>query len=393
MPIAENIKKGMARSIYSTKSSDESQALHHKHGKEKVFDLSVSNTVLEPPPEFVEGLKNFVELPQPGKHRYMENAGFTANRMVVAERLKLETGLNFSQDNVIMTCGSSGALNIIFKGIFNPGEELIVFSPFYPEYAPYVDNYSGVCKVIPTNHDFTPDLKALEIAITHKTKAIIINSPNNPTGLIYSDETLKGIADVLTRRGADLKTTLYAISDETYSRLIFDGITYPHMFNHYVNTIALSSYSCELSLPGERIGYAAVHPACEGGQEVLGALIHANRTLGFVNCPALMQNVIRRLPDTSLYLNNYQRKRNFLFGKLVGMGYKVVKPSGGFFMFVKSPISDDKAFVNELKKQLVLTIAGSEFQAPGYFRISYCVDDKTLEGAVMVFQKALANSK
>jgi len=383
----------MTSSTNSTKLEERIQALQKKYGKDKVFDLSVSNTVMEPPPEFVEELKNFVELPQVGKHRYMENAGFTANRIVVAERLKLETGLNFSQDNVIMTCGSSGALNIIFKGIFNPSEELIVFSPFYTEYAQYVDNYSGICKVIPTNHDFTPDLKALETAITLKTKAIIINSPNNPTGLVYNEEILKGIADVLTRRCAELNTTIYAVSDETYSRLVFDGIKYSHMFNHYVNTIALSSYSSELSIPGERIGYAAVHPACEGGKEVFGALIHANRTLGFVNCPALMQNVIRHLPDTLVYLNQYQKKRNFLFGKLVGMGYKVVKPAGGFFMFVKSPVKDDTAFVKELEKQLVLTIPGSEFQAAGYFRISYCVDDKTLAGALPVFQRAIVSSK
>ncbi len=393
MPIAENIKRGITRSNYATKSAEESQILQNNYGKEQVFDLSVSNTLMAPPPEFVEVLKNFVELPQPGKHRYMENAGFMANRSMVAERLKLETGLNFSSDNVIMTCGSSGALNIIFKGIFNPGEELIVFSPFYPEYVPYLENYSGVCKVIPTNDDFTPDLKALETAITPETKAIIINSPNNPTGLVYSAETLKGIADVLSRRGTELNTTIYAVSDETYSRLIFDGITYPHMFNHYVNTIALSSYSSELCIPGERIGYAAIHPDCEGGKEVSAALIHTNRTLGFVNCPALIQNVVRRLPETLVYLKDYQRKRNFLFGKLVGLGYKVVKPAGGFFMLVKSPTRDDKAFVTELKKQLVLTVAGSEFQAPGYFRISYCVDDKTLERAVAVFQRALVDNK
>lgn len=393
MPIADKIKKGMTKSTYATRSTEESLALQKKYGKQKIFDLSMNNPVLEPPPEFTKELKAFVEVPQDGKHRYMENAGFAANRTAVAEQMKRESGLNFSMAEVIMTCGSSGALNIIFKGIFNPGEELIAFAPLYPEYIPYVENYFGICKILPTRPDFAPDLKALESALTPKTKAVIINSPNNPTGLIYSEETLKGIAEVLTRKGAEFKTTIYAISDETYFHLVFDGVKCPRMFSYYVNTIAFTSYSAELSISGERAGYAAVHPDCEGGKEVFGALIHANRTLGFINCPALMQNVVRRLPDTSMYLKDYQRKRNYLFGKLIGMGYKVVKPTGGFFMLVKSPVKDEKVFVDSLKKQLVLTVPGSEFLSPGYFRVSFCVEDKTLEGAMEGFRKALASVK
>ncbi len=393
MAIADKIKKGMTKSTYSNRSVEESQVLQNKYGKEKIFDLSVNNPVLEPPPEFASELKCFVEIPQDGKHRYMENAGYAANRIAVAEHLKEETGINFSIAEVIMTCGSSGALNIIFKGIFNPGEELIAFAPLYPEYIPYVENYFGVCKILPAGPDFTPDLKALESAITPKTKAVIINSPNNPTGMIYNENTLKGIAEVLTRKGIEFKTTIYAISDETYLHLVFDGKKCPRMFNYYISTIAFTSYSAELSISGERAGYAAVHPECEDGREVFGALIHANRTLGFINCPALMQNVVRRLPDTSMYLKDYQRKRNYLFGKLVGMGYKVVKPAGGFFMLVKSPIRDEKIFVDSLKKQLILTAPGSEFLAPGYFRVSFCVEDKTLEGAMEGFRKALDKVK
>jgi aspartate aminotransferase len=393
MPIADKIKKGITVSTYAAKSAEESLAFQNKYGRDKVFDLSVNNPVLEPPQEFVKELQTFVDVPQDGKHRYMENAGYTANRVMVAEQLKRETGLNFSMAEVIMTCGSSGALNIIFKGIFNPGEELIAFAPLYPEYITYVENYFGECKVLPAGRDFAPDLQALESAITPKTKAIILNSPNNPSGLIYNEETLRGIADVLSRKESEYKTTIYAVSDETCSRLVFDGAKCHRMFNFYKNTVSLTSYSGELSISGERVGYAAVHPDCEGGKEVFGALIHANRTLGFINCPALMQNVVRRLPDTSMYLKDYQRKRNFLFGKLVGMGYKVVKPAGGFFMLIKSPVKDDKIFVDELKNNFILTVPGSVFQAPGYFRISYCVEDKTLEGAMPGFQKTLANHK
>jgi aspartate aminotransferase len=392
MPIADKIKKGLSTSTYATKAAEESLALQKKYGTDKIFDLSVSNPVLEPPQEFVKELQNFIDVSQNGKHRYMENAGYTANRMMVADKLKQETGIDFSLSEIIMTCGSSGALNIIFKAIFNPGEELIVFAPFYPEYIPYVENYFGVCRIVPAVQGFIPDLKAFESAITPKTKAVIINSPNNPTGLIYSDDALATIADILTRKGAEYHTTIYAISDETYYSLVYDGDC-PRMFSHYVNTISLTSYSGELSISGERAGYTAIHPACEGGKEVFGALIHANRTLGFINCPALMQNVVRRLPYTSMYLKDYQRKRNYLFGKLVGMGYKVIKPAGGFFMLVKSPVKDDKIFVDELKKNLVLTVAGSEFQSPGYFRVSYCVENKTLEGAVAGFKKALESYK
>jgi len=390
MPIADKIKREMTASTYTARAAEDSQALQEKYGRDKVFDLSVSNPVIEPPPEFVKELRTFVDLPQDGKHRYMENAGYTGNRMMVAEQLKRDTGINFSMAEVIITCGAAGALNIIFKGLFNPGEELIAFAPLYPEYIPYVENYFGVCKVVPAGKDFLPDLKALEAAITSRTKGVIINSPNNPTGLVYSEATLKELAAVLVRKGTEFKTTIYAISDETYFKVAFDGKKCPRMFNYYPNTISLTSYSGELSTSGERAGYAAIHPDCEGGKEVFGALIHANRTLGFINCPALMQNVVRRLPDTSMYLNDYQRKRNYLFGKLVGMGYKVVKPAGGFFMLVKSPIEDDKAFVSELKNQLIITVPGSEFQAPGYFRVSYCVEDQALEGAMAGFQKTLA---
>ena len=393
MPIADKIQKGITSPTYASRLAAESLALQNQWGPEKIFDLSVSNPVLEPPPEFVKELQTFVDARQSGTHRYMENAGYSTNRVMVAEQLKRETGLNFSKDEVIMTCGSSGALNVVFRGLFNPGEELIIFAPFYPEYAPYVENYGGICKIIPAGPDFAPDLKALETAVTPKTKAVIINSPNNPTGLICSQETLKGISDVLTRKGAEYQTTIYAISDDTYCRLVFDGVKCPRLLNYYANTIALTSYSGELSISGERIGYAVVHPDCQDGKDVFGALVYANRTLGFVNCPALMQNVIRRLPDTSMYLKDYQRKRNYLFGKLVGMGYKVVKPAGGFFMLVKSPLKDDAAFVSELKKHLILAVPGGEFQAPGYFRISFCVEDKALEGAMNGFQKALASVK
>jgi len=389
MPIAAKIKKVLETGTYYSRIAAKSTELKQKYGIDKVFDLSVSNPVLEPPAEFSNQLQNFVESPINGKHRYMENAGYTANRIDVANQLKKETGINFSLNEVIMTCGAAGALNIIFKAIFNPGEELLAFAPVYPEYLSYVENYFGVCQVLPADSSFIPDFKALETAITPRTKAVIINSPNNPTGTLYSEKTLKLLADIVAGKGAEFNTTIYIISDETYSRLCYDGVQCPRMFNFYPNTIALTSYSADLCIPGERGGYTAVHPACQGGKEVFGAMIHANRTLGFINMPAIVQNVIHYLPDTSMYLASYQRKRDFLYNRLTQMGYSMIKPQGGLFMFPRTPIKDDQAFAEELQKHLVLAIPGSEFNTPGYLRVSFAVENSTLEGSLSGFQKAI----
>jgi aspartate aminotransferase len=382
MPIADRIKKQIAEGNYHSRAAAEKQALEKQYGSDNIFDLSVSSPILEPPAAFTDELKTFVDLPQTGKHRYMENAGYTYFRSRIADQLKNETGLDFKMGQVIITAGASGALNAVFKALFNPGEELIAFAPVYPVYIPFVENYGGVCKVLPA-------MEELETAVTPQTKAIIINSPNNPCGLMYSSEMLEGLADILTRKSNEYHSEIYAICDETYVHMVFEGRKCPRMLNHYVNTITLTSYSAELSIGGERLGYAAVHPDCLNSSQVFGALIHANRTLGFVNSPALIQNVVNRMSDTSVYVNLYERKRNFLYESLSAAGYLAIKPDAGIFMLVKSPIDDDRAFVRELIKQKILTIPGSEFQAPGFFRVSYCVDDALLEGALAGFKKAL----
>jgi aspartate aminotransferase len=393
MSISEKVRRGMATGSFIRKMFEEGIALKKIHGNDKVFDLTIGNPMLEPPEEFNRELMKLAENPRPGMHRYMENAGYTDTRAAVAAQLALDTGIRFTQNEVVMTCGAAGAINLAFKAILNPGEEIIAFAPFFFEYEVYADNHGGICRVLPSDENFVPDFNALEAGINAKTKAIVINSPNNPTGIVYSDKVLKQIAEVVTRKSAQLRTRVYIISDDVYSKLYYAGATCPRILHYYPHSIVVTSYSKELSLPGERIGYAAVQPDCEEAKDMVSGLIYANRVLGFVNAPALMQNIIRNLQNASVSIAEYKRKRDFLFTSLTRMGYSMTKPEGAFYMFPRSPIKDDLVFVDELKQMLVLTVPGSAFKAPGYIRLSYCLDDKTLEGSLSGFQKAIEKYK
>jgi len=379
----------MATGSFIRKMFEEGIALKKIHGNDKVFDLTIGNPTLEPPQEFTSELKRLAENPRRGMHRYMENAGYTDTREAIAAKLASETGINFSHREIVMTCGAAGAINLALKALLNPGEEVIAFAPFFFEYQVYADNHGGVCKILPSADNFLPDFGVLEAAISPNTKAVIINSPNNPTGIVYSHEVLKQIAEVVNRKSTRLKTTVYIISDDVYSKLYYAGDRCPRMMNYYPHTIVVTSYSKELSLPGERIGYAAVHPGCQDVSEVVAGLIYANRVLGFVNAPALMQNVVRNLQNASVSVDEYKSKRDYLYDNLTRMGYSMVKPEGAFYMFPKTPVKDDLSFVDELKRMLVLTVPGSAFKAPGYFRLSYCLDDSIIEGSLPAFRKAI----
>ena len=389
MSISEKVRLGMQNGSLIRKMFEEGIALKKLHGPDKVFDLTIGNPMLEPPEAFSRELKKLVENPRPGMHRYMENAGYTDTREAIAAKLTSETGIKFSHSGIVMTCGAAGAINLALKALLNPGEEVISFAPFFFEYEVYVDNHGGMCKILPSTESFVPDLNALEAAINPKTKAIIINSPNNPTGIVYSDNILKQIAEVVNHKSTSLNRTVYVISDDVYSKLYYDGGKCPRMLNYYPHTIVVTSYSKELSLPGERIGYAAVHPDCDDRKDVVAAMIYANRILGFVNAPALMQNLVRKLQNASVSVGEYKRKRDLLYDNLTGMGYSMVKPEGAFYMFPRTPIKDDLTFASELKEMLVLTVPGSAFKAPGYIRLSYCLDDRTIEGSLPAFRKAI----
>lgn len=393
MAISEKIKQGIAHNSHIRRMAEESLSLKRKYGNDKVYDLTVSSPLMEPPEAFSRELKKLMEAPRPGMHRYMENAGYTDTRAAVAAQLEVETGIKFKWNEVIMTSGAAGALNSVFKTLLNPGEEIIVFAPFFFEYKPYIDNHSGVCKIVPSDENFIPDFKALETAITPITKGIVINSPNDPTGVVYNAEILKKIAAIADKKSLQYKTRIYIISDDVYNKYFYAGGKCPRILHYYPHTIVVSSYSKDLYLPGERIGYLAVHPDCEDIQNVVGGLIYTFRTLGFVNASALMQNVVRSLQNYSVPVAEFKRKRDFLFDNLTQMGYSMVKPQGAFYLFPHTPIKDDLIFTDELKKLLVLTVPGSTFKAPGYMRISYSLDDRTLEGSLEGFRRAIEKYK
>ncbi|MFC2014041.1 pyridoxal phosphate-dependent aminotransferase [Chloroflexota bacterium] len=367
---------------------EEGADLKQHYGAENIFDLSLGNPVMEPPPEFERELKRLMENPSPGMHRYMENAGYPETRAAVAAQLSLETGIKFTMQDVVMTCGAAAALNVVLKSILNLRDEVVIFAPYFAEFAHYIKNHYGVATVVPTDEEFIPKLDALEAAIGAKTRAVIINSPNNPSGAVYGEDNLHQFGELLRKKEAQYGTRVFLISDETYRKIIYDGLKYPLPSHHHYQSIIVNSHSKDLALPGERIGYIAVHPDCSRKEELVDGLIYCNRTLGFVNAPALMQHVVRHLQQVTIPVDEYQRKRDFLYDHLVRMGYSIVKPKGAFYIFPKSPLEDDVAFVRELQQWNVLTVPGRGFGLPGYFRISYCVDDSTLEGSLAGFRKA-----
>jgi aspartate aminotransferase len=378
----------MASGSWIRRMFEEGAILKKQYGEKNIFDLSLGNPIMEPPTEFFRELKEIAEHPTPGMHRYMSNAGYTETRAIVAEQLALETGIKFTANDVIMTHGAAGALNVVLKTILNHGDELIIFAPYFAEYVHYVDNHYGVSRILSTDEQFAPRVDELEKAINKKTKAVLINSPNNPSGAVYSKECLRAIGDVLRKKETELGTHILLISDEAYRKLIYDGLEYPFPVHHHRNSIITTSHSKDLALPGERIGYIAVHPECHGQEELVNGFIHVNRTLGFVNASALMQHIVRHLQGVTVSITEYQRKRDFIYDNLSAMGYSMVKPQGAFYLFPKSPLEDDVEFVRELQKLKVLTVPGQGFGTPGYFRIAYCVEDAVLEGSLNGLREA-----
>ncbi len=387
MPISDRVQKSMEWGSWIRRMFEEGNNLKRQYGEDNVFDLTLGNPIMEPPVEFHQELRRLAENPLPGMHRYMENAGYAETRTAVAEQLSLETGFNFTMDDIVMTCGAAGALNVVLKTILNPDDEVILFAPYFPEFINYIENHNGVVKVMPSDDRFVPRLDTLEAAIGAKTKAVLINSPNNPSGAVYSEDFLHQLGELLNKKQAESGKQIFLINDEPYRKIIYDGQEYPRIWPHYEHSIVVTSHSKDLALPGERIGYIAIHPDFKQRKELVDGFIHCNRILGYVNAPALMQNVVRRLQAVSVSAAEYQRKRDFLYHHLSDMGYSIVKPQGTFYMFPKSPIEDDLTFVRELQQLRVLTVPGRGFGSPSYFRISFCVNDRTLEGSLDGFGK------
>ncbi len=393
MSVAEKIKRDMEAGSWIRRMFDEGLILKQRYGEENVFDLTLGNPVMEPPASFVEKLKNLAEKPLPGMHRYMPNAGYPETRAAVAAYLGAETGLKITGDSIIMTCGAAGAMNVALKTILNHGDEVILLAPFFVEFLHYIANHNGVAKILPTDEGFLPRFDVIEAGIGPKTRAIIINSPNNPTGVVYSADIIRQLSELLSKKAAQYNTEIYLLSDEPYRKIIYDGLKYPSPLNYYPHSVVTASYSKDLALPGERIGYLALHPKCPQHDELINGFIFCNRILGFVNAPAMMQHLVRDLQNESVAVSEYQRKRDFLYNNLTEMGYVMNKPQGAFYIFPKSPLADDVAFVAELQQHQVLAVPGQGFGAPGYFRISYCVDDRTIEGSLQGFRKVAEKLK
>ena len=387
MPISNRIKDSFKRGSWIRKMFEEGDRLKAKLGEENVYDLSLGNPFGEPPGEFLDELSKLASDPTPGMHRYMPNAGFVDTREAIAKVLAEDSGMDVKWDNIVMTCGAGGGLNVVLKTLLDPEDEVIVLAPFFAEYRFYIDNHNGICREVATNEEFGIDPEALYQAINSKTRAIIVNSPNNPTGVVYNSRSLEGLAELLKRKEEDLSTTIYVISDEPYKKLVYHGAEVPNIFNHIKNSIVVTSHSKDLSIPGERIGYIAVNPIASDVQDIMNGLTFCNRTLGFVNAPALMQRAIAKLQRVCVDVNDYQEKGDLFYNSLTEMGYEIVKPQGAFYLFPKSPIEDDVAFVGEAQKKNILIVPGSGFGTPGHFRIAYCVEKRVIESSLEGFRE------
>lgn len=385
--ISKKIEQNLTQSSWIRSMFEEGEKLRKIYGDDNVYDFSLGNPDPEPPQKVKEVLKEYVLDSKPGMHRYMNNAGYVDVRQKIAGQINCETGLSLSHEHVIMTCGAAGGLNIALKTILNPGEEVIVFSPFFVEYGFYIDNQGGRMVIVPTDpSNFEPNLETLAKAITDKTKAVIINSPNNPSGVVYSEEKLRSIAKLLEAKEKEYNSTIYVISDEPYIKLVYDGVKPPNILSVFKNSMIVNSYSKSLALPGERIGYVAVNSSIENVDLLMGGLVFCNRTLGYVNAPALFQKVVGASLDAEVDPNIYKERRDVLYNHLTGLGFSCVKPQGAFYLFPKSPIEDDVAFVNSAVKHNLLLVPGKGFFYPGYFRISYCVSMKTIENSLPAFE-------
>jgi aspartate aminotransferase len=393
MTIAKNIETIMSKSSWIRKMFEEGGRLKAIHGAENVYDFSLGNPNLDPPEAFKTILKTLLDQETPGCHGYMPNTGYPEVRKAVADYLREEQGVSISAAEIIMTCGAAGGLNVILKAIIDPGDEILTPTPHFVEYGFYVGNHGGILKTVPTYPDFTLNIEAISDAITPKTKAVLINSPNNPTGQIYSEESLMALGAVLTRKGKTFGRTIYLMADEPYRKVVYDGARVPSVFGCYAESIMTTSYSKDISIPGERIGFIAVNPSATYKDQLLGAMALTNRILGFVNAPALMQRVIARMQGLSVDISAYARKRDLLCNGLSESGYDFVKPPGTFYLFPRTPIPDDVEFVKALQKELILVVPGSGFGGPGHFRIAFCVSDDTIIKSLPGFKRVMDHFK
>lgn len=368
---------------------EEGKKLSNIHGEDNVFDFSIGNPNVYPPENVKLSINKILDEEDPNyTHGYMNNSGYEDVRESIALHINKKDNVDLNKESIVMTCGAAGGLNIILKSILNPNDEVITFSPFFVEYKNYVDNFNGTLKIVKSNTDtFEPNLNELESTITSKTKAILINSPHNPTGVIYSEKCIQGLCNLLYRKQEEYGHEIYLLSDEPYREIIYDDSSIPCILKYYKNSFICYSYSKSLSLPGERIGYVVINNSMDDFNDISNALNIANRILGFVNAPSLFQRVIKECLDSEVDVNLYKRNRDLLYNHLIDLGFTCVKPKGAFYLFPKSPIEDDKKFCEDAKKFNLLLVPGSAFGCSGFVRISYCTSYEKIEKSLDAFSK------
>lgn len=387
MIVAKKVLKQMEETGWIRRMFEEGIVMKKTYGDDNVYDFSLGNPDIEPPETLRQALIDALQHPVPGMHRYMPNNGYEEVRENVASYLREIHKVNFSTKHVYMSAGSAGGLNILLKSMLSKGDEVIVPTPYFMEFKYYIESHGGVIKLVDTQDDFQLDINKIEEAITKKTKIILLNSPNNPTGTVYSEETLRELASLLYKeRKAGRKICI--VSDDAYKKLVYGDVPLPNIFQIYDLVIAVTSHSKDLAIPGERIGYIAISPSIEEADSLISALMFSSRALGFVNAPALFQRIIGNFQNNSVNIDAYREKRDVMYNTLMNAGFECVKPTGAFYLFPKSPIPDELQFVRILQnEERILVVPGRGFGKEGYFRIAYCVPMKKIVGAVEGFKR------
>lgn len=386
MAVSHQITDALERSSWVRAMFEVGRKLKEQHGADRVLDFTLGNPDLDPPAEFSRTLTRLIGADVPNKHSYMPNGGYPWVREALARRVSADYHVDLDAGHLITSCGAGGGLNVVMKSILNRGDRVLTPTPYFMEYEWYVANHGGRLELIPGTPEFDIDVDAVSEKIGPDVAAVLINSPNNPSGAIYPEETLKRLGKMLTERSREVGRTIYLVSDEPYRRITY-GDPVPSVFTCYPHSIVVSSYSKELSIPGERIGWIAVDPRAEDADGLIGAMILCTRILGFVNAPALMQRAVAELTEVQVDVEPYRRRRELLCNELEKIGFDLRRPAGTFYCFPKAPIPDEMAFVEALQEELILVVPGRGFGTPGHFRISFCVPDATIERSFEGFKR------
>jgi len=387
MMLSDKVLENLKNSSWIRAMFEEGNKLKAIYGADKVYDFSIGNPEVEPPEEVFDALTEIAEDQTPGTHRYMPNAGYPFVKEAISKKLSNKYGTDVSADNICMVCGAAAGLNVVLKSILNPGEEVIIFAPYFAEYKFYIGNGGGEPVVVETDEDFNIDTEAFKKAVTPKTKAVLINSPNNPTGVIYSEEQLRELADAIGEMEEKFGTDIFLLSDEPYNEIVYEDRELPVVFNLFDKAIVVNSYSKSLALPGERIGYIAVSPEIPDCATLMAAIIFNNRTLGFVNAPAISQRLVAKAVDASVDSGIYKERRDLLYNGLTELGFECRKPEGAFYLFVRSPVENELEFVKTAQKYNILVVPGRGFGRSGFFRMSFCIDIETIRRSLPAFRE------